>query len=85
MVFVTPPLILAGFVFAHTRWVPAVAAGVAALYFIGALTTAGELSNLTHLAATWPFAAVAVELLSCALVLLVGISAIVHHHGKRAA
>jgi hypothetical protein len=85
LVFVALPLLLGGLVIAHTRWVPAIAAVVAAFYLIGAFTTAGEVSNLTHLAATWPFAAIAVELLSCALVLLAGISVIVQHHGRRAA
>ena len=86
LVFVALPLVLAGLglVLAHTRWLPAVAAVVAGLFLIGALTTAGEWSNLTHLAATWPFVAIALELLSCALVLLAGVSALVQHNGKRA-
>jgi ribosome biogenesis protein Tsr3 len=85
LVFVVLPLVVAGagLVLAHARWLPAVAAVVAALYLIGALTTAGELSNLTHVAATWLFAAITLELLSCALVLLAGVSAIVQHNGRR--
>ncbi len=82
LVFVALPLVLAGLVLARTRWMPAVAALVAALFVVGAVLTAGEVSYLTHPAATWAFAAIVVELLSGVLVLLAGIRATVLPHGK---
>jgi sulfite exporter TauE/SafE len=84
LVFVALPLLVAGLVLAQTRWMAAVSAVVAAFYLLGALTTAGELSNLTHLAATWSFTAIVVELLSCVLVLLASLGAIVQHKVRRA-
>jgi hypothetical protein len=80
LVFVALPLVLAGLVIAHIRWMPTVAAGLAALYIVGAITTAGELSNLTHVAASWPFVAIVVELLSCVLVVFAGLGATVQHN-----
>ncbi len=82
LVFVALPLVLAGLVLARTRWMPAVAALVAALFVVGAVLTAGEVSYLTHPAATWAFAAIVVELLSGVLVLLAGVRATVLPHGK---
>jgi hypothetical protein len=84
LVFVALPLILAGLVIAHIRWIPTVAAALAALYLVGAITTAGELSNLTHVAASWPFAAIVVELLSCVLVMFACLGATVQHEVRRA-
>jgi hypothetical protein len=84
LVFVALPLVLAGLVFAHIRWIPTVAAGLAALYFLGAITTSGELSNLTHVAASWPFAAIVVELLSCVLVVFAGLGATVQYKVRHA-
>jgi hypothetical protein len=80
LVFVALPLVLAGLVIAHIRWMPTVAAVFAALYLLGAITTAGELSNLTHVAASWPFVAIVVELLSCVLVVFAGLGATVQHN-----
>jgi hypothetical protein len=80
LVFVALPLVLAGLVIAHIRWMPTVAAGLAALYLVGAITTAGELSNLTHVAASWPFVAIVVELLSGVLVVFAGLGATVQHN-----
>jgi FtsH-binding integral membrane protein len=84
LVFVALPLVLAGLVFARIRWMPAVAAAVAAIFILGAVLTAGELSYLIHPAASWAFAAIVVELLSCVLVLFAGIGATVRHNGKPA-
>ncbi len=42
LVFVALPLVLAGLVFARLRWMPAVAAAVAAIFILGAVLTAGE-------------------------------------------
>ncbi len=80
LVFVALPLVLAGLVIAHIRWMPAVAAAVAAIFILGAVLTAGELSYLTHPAATWAFVAIVVELLSCVLVLFAGIGATVQQY-----
>ena len=80
LVFVALPLVLAGLVIAHIRWMPTVAAVFAALYLLGAVTTAGELSNLTHVAASWPFVAIVVELLSCVLVVFAGLGATAQHN-----
>ena len=80
LVFVALPLVLAGLVFARMRWMPAVAAAVAAIFLLGAVLTAGELSYLTHPATTWAFAAIVVELLSCVLVLFAGIAATVQQY-----
>jgi fucose 4-O-acetylase-like acetyltransferase len=84
LVFVALPLVLAGLVIARIRWMPAVAAAVAAIFILGAVLTAGELSYLIHPAASWGFAAIVVELLSCVLVLFAGIGATVRHNGKHA-
>ena len=84
VVFVALPLVLAGLVIARIRWMPAVAAAVAAIFILGAVLTAGELSYLIHPAASWAFAAIVVELLSCVLVLFAGIGATVRHNGKYA-
>ena len=54
---------------------------MAAIFILGAVLTAGELSYLTHPAATWAFAAIVVELLSCVLVLFAGIAATVQQYG----
>jgi len=80
LVFVALPLVLAGLVIARIRWMPAVAAAVAAIFILGAVLTAGELSYLTHPAATWAFVAIVVELLSCVLVLFAGIGATVQQY-----
>ena len=76
LVFVALPLVLAGLVFARIRWMPA----VAAIFILGAVLTAGELSYLTHPAATWAFAAIVVELLSCVLALFAGLAATVQQY-----
>jgi len=80
LVFVALPLVLVGLVIARIRWMPAVAAAVAAIFILGAVLTAGELSYLTHPAATWAFAAIVVELLSCVFVLFAGIGATVQQY-----
>jgi len=80
LVFVALPLVLAGLMIARIRWMPVVAAAVAAIFILGAVLKAGELSYLTHPAATWAFASIAVELLSGVLVLFVGIGATVRQY-----
>jgi hypothetical protein len=73
LVFVLLPLALGGPLLAGLRWAVTVAIMVAALYILGAVFTAGELSYLTHPAASWGFVSIVVELLSCVLVVVAGL------------